>query len=394
MKKSDVIVVGAGPAGLSFCRALADSQLNMTLIDPHCADELATASYDGREIALTHPSKEILQQLGIWQKIPEHEIYQLRDAKVVNGCDVRALHFPQPTHNSKKQPIDNLGYFVSNYQIRCAAYAAVSTQENIHWRLEQRVASARCNDDCATVTLTNGETLTADLLIAADSRFSTIRQQIGIAADLHDFARTVIVFRVEHEIPHQQTAYECFFYGNTLALLPLSEHITNCVVTIDTQKLPQFMALTQEEWAETISEQIAHRFGKMRVISELHHYPLMAVHARQFYAPHCALIGDAACGMHPVTAQGFNLGLKSQHILSRLIIQAAEQGKSIAAPQLLKNYNRRHQINTRPLYHGTNHIVHLFTRETRAARFLRRHIVQISDRFSPLKHLISRQLTG
>lgn len=392
--QSDLIVAGAGPAGLSLCRSLAESRLKITVIDPHSAEELGDPPFDGREIALTHPSRAILATLGIWQRFPEEEIHHLREAKVVNGTSDYALHFPRPETDSARQPIDTLGYLVSNHTIRRAAYQAVQAQDNIEWRLTRRVVRSESNANEATVELDDGQILHAPLLVAADSRFSSIRGQMGIPTKMHDYGRIVLVFRLEHEIGNDQTAFECFFHGNTLALLPLTEHLINCVITIDTGKRASFDSMSDAALAEYVSRQLGNRFGKMRMASTINEYPLVGVHARRFYSERCALIGDAACGTHPVTAHGFNLGLKSQAILSQLLLRQAGQGKDIGAAALLGAYNRRHRKNTLPLYYGTNFIVALFTRETAAARRLRNAVLHLGNQLPPLKTLITRQLTG
>lgn len=390
----DLIIVGAGPSGLSLCRALADSGLQIAVIDPHSAEQLANPPFDGREIALTHPSKQLLENLGIWQGFAEDEIYFLREAKVINGDSPYQLHFALPPTDSKKRPIDTLGYLVSNHNIRRAAYQATQSQDNLHWFLQEKVQHSRSDAQRATVRLSNGKELHAPLLVAADSRLSSVRRQMGIVCDMHDFGRTVLVFRLEHTISNDHSAFECFFYGSTLALLPLSDYITNCVITIDNRKVHQLTALSPQELADHVAAQVQHRFGEMKLISEVCDYPLMGTHAQRFHANRCALIGDAACGMHPVTAHGFNLGLQSQDILSRLILRQKGQGKDIGAANMLAAYTRQHQRNTLPLYHGTNLIVKLFTRETPLAKTLRHGVLRVSNRLPLLKTLITRQLTG
>lgn len=394
MTQYDLIVVGAGPAGLSFCRSMANSGLNIAVIDNHDADTLANPPFDGREIALTHPSKDTLQALDIWQRFPADEIYNLREASVVNGDSPYQLHFPLPATNTSKEPIETLGYLVSNHLIRKGAYEACQQQNNLTWYLNRRVTDANGGSQKATINLDDGTELSAELIVAADSRFSFVRRAMGIPTDMHDFGRTVMVFRLEHTISNDHTAFECFFYGSTLALLPLTDYMTNCVITIDSSRVGELKAMSDEQLAHFVMEQVKHRFGDMKLASTIHDYPLMGVHARRFYSPRCALIGDAACGMHPVTAHGFNLGLQSQAILSRLILRQAGQGKDIGSGDILRRYNLEHMKNTRLLYHGTNAIVKLFTRETRPARLVRDGILRVSNQLPPLKTLITRQLTG
>lgn len=391
---SDIIVVGAGPTGLIFCKALADTDLSITVIDPHSQEELANPLYDGREIALTHPSKAILQKLGIWSLFEPDDIFKLKQAKVFNGNSDYDLHFPTPTKNSKNQPIDTLGYFVSNRNIRKAAYDSVANQKNLSWKLNLKVAVASTENDKATVVLENGDTLTADLLVAADSRFSSTRQQVGIESDYLNYDRTVLVFRIEHELANDHTATECFFYGSTLGLLPLSDHITNCVITLKNDKVQTLKNMSKLQLADYVNEKISQRYGELKVISDIIEYPLVGVHAQKFYSKRCALIGDAACGTHPVTAQGFNLGLQSADILSGLIKEVTAKNQDIGKTSLLRQYNLRHQINTRVIYHGTNIIVKLFTDDRLPIRVIRHAVIQASNRMTPLKQLITQRLTG
>ena len=81
----DIIIVGAGPAGLSFAKAIAQTGLQIAIVEKASEDSLANPPYDGREIALTHASKDIMQQLDIWQKIPNDEKHILKDASVYDG---------------------------------------------------------------------------------------------------------------------------------------------------------------------------------------------------------------------------------------------------------------------------------------------------------------------
>lgn len=390
---TDIVVVGAGPAGLAFARQLKDSRLRVTIIEKAPLEMLQNPPYDGREIALTHLSCEIMQRLGMWQRIPENEIYRLRDAKVFNGTSDYTLHFPQPS-KARGGATDRLGNLISNHNIRRAAYEEVAECANVELRCGVGVKSVETNENRALVELENGDTITARLLIAADSRFSQTRRQLGIAADMHDFGRTVIVFRTKHTISNQHTASECFFYGRTLALLPLEEHLTNCVITITNTKAHELLDLSPEDLTAEAQKMLNGRLGEMEIAGTVHHYPLVGAHASTFVGTRCALVGDAAVGMHPVTAHGWNLGLESTEILAKLVLQADAKGKDIASKDVLEMYNVKHQLHTRPLYHGTNAMVSFFTNDSAPAKLLRGAVLRVSNNLPPLKKLISKQLTG
>ena len=390
---SDILVVGAGPAGLSFAAELAGSGLNITLIERSPLEVLQNPPYDGREIALTHLSREIMQRLGMWDLIPKDEIYPLRDAKVLNGHSDYQLHFPQPTQ-ARGEPADCLGYLISNHNIRKAAYEVVSKLDNVKILAGTNVKEVKTSDDEAQVILESGEVLTGRLLLAADSRFSQTRRQLGISSDMHDYSRTMFVCRMKHTLSNLHTAYECFHYGRTIALLPLEEHLTNTVITVDSDKAETIKNMSPEELAASVKEQLKGRLGDMELVSTIHNYPLVGMIAQRFYGKRSALIGDAAVGMHPVTAHGFNLGLASADLLAKLVLEAEQRGQDIGAKGLLEKYSTKHMLHAHPIYHGTNMLLKLFTNETAPAKLLRGLVLRASNNFPPLKKLITKQLTG
>ena len=390
---SDILVVGAGPAGLSFAAELAGSGLKITLIEKSPLEILQNPPYDGREIALTHLSREIMQRLGMWDLIPKDEIYPLRDAKVLNGQSGYQLHFPQPTQ-ARGEPADCLGYLISNHNIRKAAYEVVSKLENVTILTGTGVKEVKTSEDEAQVILENGEVLSGRLLLAADSRFSQTRRQLGISSDMHDYSRTMFVCRMKHTLSNQHTAYECFHYGRTIALLPLEEHLTNTVITVDSDKADTIKKMSPEELAASVKEQLKGRLGDMELVSTIHNYPLVGMIAQRFYGKRSALIGDAAVGMHPVTAHGFNLGLSSADLLAKLVLEAEQRGQDIGAASLLEKYSTKHMLHAQPIYHGTNILLKLFTNETAPAKILRGLVLRASNNFPPLKKLITKQLTG
>jgi len=132
---------------------------------------------------------------------------------------------------------------------------------------------------------------------------------MGIAASMLDFGRVVIVCQMQHELPHNDTAYECFHYDKTLAVLPLPGNNSSIVLTLSAEHSQDVLKMDAETFNEDITRRFDHRFGAMKLTSKRHPYPLVAVYAKQFVTTRFALIGDAAVGMHPVTAHGFNLGL-------------------------------------------------------------------------------------
>lgn len=384
----DVIIIGGGPAGLSFARALADTDLKICVIEKQSEKILASPPEDGRDIALTHLSLKIMQELGIWSEIPAKEISPIREARVLNGTSSYFLGFD--SENTGKEA---LGYLVPNFLIRRAAYQSVKPWKNIDLMTDISVTETSTDEARGTVTLSNGVTLTATLIVAADSRFSETRRKMGIPAQMRDFGRVVIVGRMEHDLPHHHIAYECFHYDQTLAILPMNRKQSSIVITLPTDKVAEVMGMDEEEFNTDIEMRFENRLGAMRRIGKLHPYPLVAVYADKFYTNRFALMGDAAVGMHPVTAHGFNFGLRGSDTLAKEIKNALHLGLDIGANSVLEAYHTEHRRATHPIYLGTNALVWLYTNTHGPAKFLRSALLKVGNILPPVRSLITGQLT-
>ena len=97
--------------------------------------------------------------------------------------------------------------------------------------------------------------------------------------------------------------------------------------------------------------------------------------------------------MHPVTAHGFNLGLRGQDTLAREIKSAVARNEDVGGSKVLGRYQSEHMRVTRPIYLGTNGIVSMFTNDAPPAKILRKLILRFGDGFPPIKHLITAALT-
>jgi 2-polyprenyl-6-methoxyphenol hydroxylase-like FAD-dependent oxidoreductase len=133
----------------------------------------------------------------------------------------------------------------------------------------------------------------------------------------------------------------------------------------------------------------------MKLVSERFPYPLVAVYADKFISTRFALIGDAAVGMHPVTAHGFNLGLRGQDTLAKEIESALKRGNDIGSATVLENYQTKHRRVTHPLYLATNGIVRLYNNnDMLSARMMRKTLLRLGNNIWPIKRAIMNQLTA
>lgn len=382
--RHDVIIIGAGPAGLCLAKALCDLDLRVALVERQPRAAIAEPAFDGREIALTHASMRLLRQLGLWQLLPPDDISPLRAARVMDGDAPHDLHV-----DAELVGRTQLGALVPNHRIREAAWDAVAAHPRLDLLDGARVLSMHTGEEHAEVVLGDNTRLQAPLLVAADSRFSETRRALGIAADQHDFGKSMLVCRMRLERPHEGVAWEWFGHGQTLALLPLREPLASVVVTLPDAEAKRLLTSDPEAFAREMEERYGHRLGAMHLESSRHVYPLVGVYARRFVGRRFALAGDAAVGMHPVTAHGFNLGLASVERLAALARRALARDADLGGGDGLARYERLHRRGTRPLYLATRALVGLFTDDRAPAQRLRRAVLHASRQVLPFRRALA-----
>ena len=376
----DIVVVGAGPAGIAFACGFAGSNIKIAVVDKLPRKIIANPKIDGREIALTHHSVKILKQLNVWRYISNKSISLIKEARVLDGDSTYYLNFDH-------QEIEKecLGYLIPNYIIRKNLYKRLRNLSNITLISKAECLSVNFEEQHAAITLSNGKKIKTFLVVAADSRFSKMRSKMGISAYTRNFNKNMIVCRMEHEKPHKNIAYEFFRYNQTQAALPYIKNQSGIITTTTKDLTSALMSMNKKEFNKQMENSFNNYFGKMRLLGKRYSYPLVTTYTKKFISHRFAVIGDAAVGMHPVTAQGFNLSLKGLEILINEVKAAIKNKTDIGLTAVLRNYQSKLHRVAAPVYLATNGIINLYTSTILPAKLTRQFILRFVNTVKPVK---------
>ena len=383
----DIVVAGAGPVGLAFAASLAGAGLQIALVDPQAEAALADPGDDGREIALTDDSVAMLEALGAWSRIPQGQVAPLRRMRVLNGPSDYAMQLGQAGAGS-----DLMGRFVPNHWLRRSLHDVVRNLPGVTVLPGSSVTAVHQEAGRAVATLSDGRALGAGLVVAADTRRSRLRQQQGIGAALHDYRQRMLVCPVEHPLPHHETATAWFEYGQTLVTLPLNGGRSSAVMTVGETDATALLAMDDAAFGRALTRRYRGRLGAMRPVGGRHCVPVVTAYAARFVGRRFALLGDAAVGMHPTTAHGFNFGLLGQRALAREVRAALAAGRDVADPAALGRYQAAHRGETRLFFAGAEALMRLYAAgDSLPARLLRNGALRLGN-LPPLRHTLSARM--
>jgi 2-polyprenyl-6-methoxyphenol hydroxylase-like FAD-dependent oxidoreductase len=208
---------------------------------------------------------------------------------------------------------------------------------------------------------------------------------MGISAFTRNFNKNMIVCRMKHEKPHKNIAYEFFRYNQTQASLPYINNQSGIVTTATDDLTSSLMRMNKKNFNKEMENNFNNSFGKMELIGKRYSYPMITTYTKKFTSHRFAVIGDAAVGMHPVTAHGFNLGLKGLNILINEIKKTIVKKNDIGSISNLKNYQLKLHRAAAPVYLATNSIINLYTSNLLPSKLTRQFILRFVNTIKPIK---------
>lgn len=343
-----VLIVGGGLVGASLAIALDAAGIAATLVETAAPRIDQQPSYDERNLALARATVNGLDAIGVWR----HAAARATPIRHIHVS--RAGEFGSARIDAARHGVDALGWTLPARElgaallrrldectrlVRLAPATLQTLQPLAHgWRAGIATADGLHHVDAA-------------LLVGADGSESFVRTQLGIGADRHDYRQTLFVCTVTPERDHGGRAYERFADDGPVALLPLAERRCGLVLTVPAEQAAAVAAMDDERFAELAQQRFGWRLGRLARPGRRHPYAIHRIAAQQLVGPRAVLVGNAAQTIHPIGAQGFNLGLRDALTLSELVAAGADPG----AGELLRRYAARREpdrAGTMAMSHG------------------------------------------
>jgi len=390
----DIIIAGGGMIGTSLGLALAPLNLKIAVVEAVARGAIQQPSFDERSTALSRSSQRMFEAIGLWPEI------------VAASTPIRNIHVSDKGRfgfahiDAEEQKVEALGYVVINRVLGGVLQSALDAVPNLDIICPAKIAAVTTGETEATVTVQeeNGSReLSCRLLVAADGANSAVRDMVGISATRVEYGQWAVIGNLLPEKSHQNRAFERFTEDGPVAMLPVADERVAFVWIQPPDTARALMRLDDREFTHRIQEAFGQRLGRFSKTGKRAAYPLSLSKANDLVASRSVVVGNAAHGLHPVAAQGFNLGLRDVAALCDCIADARQQCADdfdCGDHVILETYAEWRAPDQKKLVRFTDGIVRLFGDSRMPVRFLRNIGMLGFDLIPGVRKMFARHTMG
>ena len=370
-KNYDIVIAGGGMIGTSLALALAPLGLRVAVVEAVARKAAAQPSFDDRSTALSRSTQRMFEAMGLWTDI------------VAASTPIRSIHVSDQgrfgfSHiDAEEQGVEALGYVVINRVLGGVLQEALDNLDAVDVLCPARIVDIELAPDMATAVVEHADgeqdELTCSLLVAADGANSAVREMMGITAQKSLYEQRAVIGNLLPEKDIDNIAYERFTQQGPLAVLPVADRRAGFVWTVSEDDAERVMTLDDEQFLAELQQEFGYRLGVFSRVGKRASYPLVLSKALRLTATRSVLIGNSAHGLHPVSAQGFNLGMRDVAAIADCIAEAKALPGNFdpGTDNMLEQYANWRRADQQKLVHFTDSLVKLFGSERGPLRTLR-----------------------
>ncbi|MBK9444824.1 MAG: FAD-dependent monooxygenase [Betaproteobacteria bacterium] len=344
----------------------------------HLIDSKPRGSFvnDPRALALSHGTRQLIETMHAWNAAagtPIHDIHVSQSGG-----------FGRTVITREEQRIEALGY-VMRYRDLAAALDAKLDADAVLDAAE--VVSTTIGPHMTTTVIRrNGaeQRISARLVVHAEGT-------PGASPDVRvrDYHQHAVLAEVRPEPGHKHRAWERFTPDGPLALLPLGEDYS-VVFTVPPEKADAMMAMDDTMFLSALQQQFGTRL-RFTTTSPRARYPLALRLRENLVATREVWIGNAAQTLHPVSGQGFNLGIRDAWELADKLFDAC-YGNDPGTTDRLAAYAAGRRLDRAGSSAFTDGSVRTFSNDLPPLRFARGLGLLALDLCRPTRSFVARRM--
>jgi 2-octaprenyl-6-methoxyphenol hydroxylase len=370
----DIIIAGGGMIGTCLALALAPLKLRVAVVEPVQRTNAEQPSFDDRSTALSRSTQRMFEAMRLWPEV----VAASTPIKHIHVSDQGRFGFSHI--DADEQKVEALGYVVINRVLGEVLQSRTGQVKDLDWMSPACITKARAEGETQFVTIEQDDLereLTCRLLVAADGANSSVRDMIGISAKKTDYKQMAVIGNLLPQKPMNNTAYERFTLEGPMAMLPVADDRAAFVWTLPPDMAREVLQLSDSEFTQKLHHAFGGRLGEFSKIGKRAAYPLSLSKANGLIGNRSVLVGNAAHGLHPVAAQGFNLGMRDVAALCDCLYDeqrdASQSDREFdpGSPVILNKFADWRRVDQSKVVHFTDNLVRLFASPRRPVAMLR-----------------------
>ena len=369
MPEYDIVIAGGGMVGTCLALALAPLNLRVAVVERVDRGAASQPSFDDRSTALSRSSQRMFTAMGLWDQVQAAST----PIQTIHVSDKGRFGFAHI--DAAEQGVEALGYVVINRVLGGVVQSALAGCSGIDVICPARITAVESRSGHIVADIDeDGEVrrIGGRLLVAADGARSNVREMLGIGAKHSDYGQHAIIGNILTEKPHDNRAFERFTETGPIAMLPIKDNRTAFVWILPGADAESAMEAGDADFTAALQETFGYRLGVFSRVGKRASYPLTLSKANGLTGKRAVVVGNAAHGLHPVAAQGFNLGLRDVAALTDCIADARRDGLvDCGRADILERYADWRRADQQKLVHFTDGIVRLFGDAQAPVRALR-----------------------
>lgn len=385
---TEVAIVGGGMVGGALALGLAQHGFTVTVIEHAVPASFTVDSQpDVRISAIGAASVSLLKGLGVWDAVQGMRCHPYRRLETWEWQNAHVVF------DAAELKLPLLGYMVENTVLQQALWQAMAAHLNITLRVPASLVALHRHPAGYELELTDGERLTATLVVGADGANSQVRQLAGIGIHAWQYAQSCMLITVECDNAPGDSTWQQFSPDGPRAFLPLFERWASLVWYDTPARIRQLQTLSMPQLQREIAKYFPSRLGPVTPVAA-GAFPLTRRHALHYVQPGLALVGDAAHTIHPLAGQGVNLGYRDVDALIDVLANARSYGEAWASQPVLRRYQMRRMADNFIMQSGMDLFYAGFSNDLPPLRILRNLGLMAAERAGVLKRQALKYALG